>query len=120
MENQVRQDLMLSENNDSTQMKNQQTSFVGNLYFRLLDEEDDQKCQKNLDNRDKSDISASEQNQLYLGSDIKSQQKSDNGQGYNSNNMFNQTQQLLIKSAISQTSLGMSGTGGNMTSQGFG
>lgn len=60
VENQVRQDLLLSENKDqSTQLKNQ-TSFVGNLYFRLLDEEDDQAQQKNHDTRAKSDISASE------------------------------------------------------------
>lgn len=119
VEYQVRQDLLLSENKDqSSQMKNQ-TSFVGNLYFRLLDEEDnDSRQPKALDTRAKSDISGSEQQNLFMGSDVKSQQKSDNGVGYHSNNVFNQTQQLLMKSAISQTSLGMSG--GNMTSQGFG
>lgn len=53
-----------------------------------------------------------------MGSEGKSQPKSDNG--YFSQNMANMTQHLLMKSAISQTSLGVSAVGANITSQGFG
>lgn len=123
VEYQVRKDLLLSENKDQGQnyntTNNNQASFVGNLYMRLLDEEDDQnklRCSQQIKDlqRAKSDVSTSEKQNIYLGSDAKSPQKSDTG--YPQSNIFSQTQHLLMKSAISQTSLGMSGTGGNLTS----